>query len=485
MDRHPLDQFFKKKLEGRELPFEEAYWARAQREIVRRQWRKRLVWWGGAVLALFLVLALGWWGMAENEKTMLSRDTVYPGTEQSEEWTNGPLTDEETSKHSTEENTILTSSDPEVNQTNVISSMNSRKEVKQSKAESDFKTGNEKERAIISPTRQSGLEVDELIERRQSGPLEAKTTALSGGSGKDEGKSAVNLEADESEQFVLDRDEEETKGDFEEESTNGAGERGEGEKTDREGVPGEEAPEWTDALPLLSSGEALVSSLFSPEPYESEVKGFILKRKPPQKLDFGLTASLSLAGSLRETDNLAAGLTIAWPLSSRLRLVAEPSWYSWTAGFEYRQQAPEVTYGFGLQKRIYALEVQRLHYAGLPLYLQYGYGKISLEGGFTSKYLLAARALYEYKDDPEQGAQVFDQQKGRLGRGNFNRLRLGAFAGLRYHLISRFSLGIRASFDPQPVMSDTGAELPGAFIEQGAGDWFWSVHVFYRINGKR
>lgn len=480
MDQHPLDKFFKKKLEGREFPLQDAYWEAAQREIARRQWRKRLLWWGGSSLALILAVALGWWGMTSNERTMFSGYNTQSEPEQSAPAT-GNGTEQGASERiidgASDENASSNVSDEIIEQANVFPDADPQADGKKKKSSSYSEKeiiGNDK----YASTGNS-LKTGSKDEKEARDVFAGSNDINSSGSGKDGDQKSLGVETEANPSAALVAIEEKEAEEISVEKTAD-------ESADRQGSEeagqddfSEEKQEWTTAMPLLGSGEALVCSMYSTEPYESEVKRFLMKRKARKRLHFGLTASLSLAGSLREADNLAAGLTVAWPLSPRLRLVAEPSWYSWTAGFDYRRQSPEITYSFGLQKRVHELQAQRLHYVGMPVYLQYGYGNLSLEGGLASKYLLVANAVYEYRDDHEQGGQALESRNGMLSRDQFNRLRLGGFAGLRYHLFSGFSLGLRATFDPQPVLSDTGDSPSGAFIEQRAGNWFWSVNVFY------
>jgi hypothetical protein len=67
MSMEPMDDFFKKKLEERDVPFNEAHWAAAQQLLEQQQARRRAIWWwwtGCTSIALAVVVFIilpAWW----------------------------------------------------------------------------------------------------------------------------------------------------------------------------------------------------------------------------------------------------------------------------------------------------------------------------------------------------------------------------------------------------------------------------------------
>jgi len=67
MSMEPIDDFFKKKFEERDVPFNEAHWAAAQQLLDQQQARRRAIWWWwagfmGVVLAVAVFITWpAWW----------------------------------------------------------------------------------------------------------------------------------------------------------------------------------------------------------------------------------------------------------------------------------------------------------------------------------------------------------------------------------------------------------------------------------------
>ena len=148
------------------------------------------------------------------------------------------------------------------------------------------------------------------------------------------------------------------------------------------------------------------------------------------------------------------GISYGRKLSRWLSIHADVR-YQPRSGLDYQQSSQSIRYGFGFERNSTSLEIDRIHYLNMPLYVRiHVLPRHYLSVGMSYAYVfqLSGRLTHEQSSSFESPTTLSEVSWGN--RKAFRRDDLRLQLGYEYHLGSRTFAGLQASYGLKNLYSD-------------------------------
>jgi hypothetical protein len=418
----PMDEFFRKKMEGRDLPFNEAHWADALQLLDDRDARRGAIWWWRSGL-LAIVLAVVVFALWPSTSKLISTSTA-------------PLTEK-----------------PAVEKKAVERSL-------------------PKEGGLAMPNRAAGSA--QVANPAQAAKPEQAVT-LAG----DETEPATSVES--ASKVELPQAALPTNGASKLNERTIQAENSKSANNDilHERTLPQNAPAAESAAPPIAmedqeeqqAGRQMVA-VFDPIPTLS----FALERG--DRRDVGelpdpcwpvrkrWSVQTILGGSLPAQGNQAGallGLGASWPGRDGFGLYAEGLYRIRPLSGLPTQASLQRTYGFGVTENAFELRANSLHYVDVNAGATYALGRHQLHAGAGATYLVGARGQLEQAQKPEAELDygpVSAISEGWIAAEGLSRWLFRAQAGYAFEVFPNLQLAGRVQYSITPILSATAPEQP-------------------------
>lgn len=412
----PMDEFFKKKMEGRDLPFNEAHWAAAQQLLDDRDALRAGIWWWRAGL-LAIALAVVLFALWPSESKLVSSSSA-PLTEK-------PVAEKQAMERSQPTDGDLAGPDRAAGSAQVAKSAQAAALTgdETGPATSVESTSRVKVPQVALPTEESS----KLVERN----TQAENPAPSIDYILNERSLPQNTPAAEATAPPVAMESQE------------------------EQEPKREAVADFDPIPLLS---------FSVEEGDREkVSGLpdpcwpVRKRWAVQTILGGsLPAQGSQAGAL-------LGLSASWPGQDGIGFYAEGLYRIRPLSGLPTQASLQRTYGFGVSENSFELIANSLHYLDFNAGATYKRNRHQLHAGAGATYLVGARGQLEQAQKAESElayGSVSAISEGWIAAEGLSNWLFRGHAGYAFEVFPNLQLAGRVQYSITPILSDTAPEQP-------------------------
>lgn len=408
MMMEPMDEFFKKKMEGRDLPFNEAHWEGAQQLLDDRDARRVAAWWwraGLLTVALSVVVFLllppypkrAFTNSASITKAPVAENKAVEPPQQSNPTlkansTAKAMPDTEEESNATEPETIVSSADRVKKMQGIISS----------------------------------VKISKPAQRNTQGESPKSTEALF-----NERASSENTPSAES-------------------ASPPVAVQSQGKDTPERGLIAAFAP-----IPIRSFEVGRNDRNYASDLPDSCWP--VRKRWSVQTILGGsLPAQGSRAGAL-------LGLGASWPGRDGLGLYIEGLYRSRLLSSLPTQASLQRTYGFGVTENAFELTANSLHYVDVNAGATYALGRHQLHAGAGATYLVGARGQLERTQKVEAELDygpVSAISEGWIAPEGLSRWLFRAQAGYGIEVFPNLQLSGRVQYSITPVLSATAPEQP-------------------------
>jgi hypothetical protein len=410
----PMDEFFKKKMEGRDLPFNEAHWAAAQQLLDDRDARRGAAWWwwSGLLATALAVLVFALWPFQTEPVSKTSeplteeRAAEKQATERSQPTDGGlagPKRAAVSAQAANPEPTATLPGDETGPSTSVESTFRATVPQAALPAEASSKPA---ESSIQAEN--PAPSIDDILNGRSlpQNTSSAEATAL-----------PVAMEGQEEQE------------------------------------PKREAVAAFDPIPVLSflveeGDREAVSGL--PDPCWP-----VRKRWAVQTI---------LGGSLPAQGNQAGallGLGASWPGRDGLGFYAEGLYRIRPLSGLPTQASLQRTYGFGVTENAFELRANSLHYVDVNAGGTYAFGRHQLHAGAGATYLVGARGQLEQARKAEAELDygpVSAISEGWIAAEGLSSWLIRAQAGYAFEVFPNLQLAGRVQYSITPILSATAPE---------------------------
>lgn len=406
----PMDEFFKKKLEGRDLPFNEAHWASAQQMLEDREAERGVLWWWRTGLLAILLAALIF--------ALVPYQVEAPTTAE-----NGAIKGSKPNEETVEAAT------PKANG-------HSTKAMPHQKPSAEKReTGRTADAAPVPPTIKT---VAPASGQSVPGTIKARHTAVT-----DQAKKTVELEeVSEPAQNPMDR-------------------------------PIAQTPKVAEARSLIAAMNLIPKLSFRAERGE-EIKApglpeYVWQERNRWSIRTVFGGSLPVQEFRAGT---VLGLGANWPGKTGWGLYAEGLYRIRQFSSLPTQSSQQRSYGFGVSESTYALRANSLHFIDINLGATYTVKRHEWHAGAGFSYLLGARGQLDQAQKPEEELSfgpTIAISEGWVSKAGLSDLSFRAQAGYAFELYpnlflsGRIQYGITSVFEgaaitdnppPSPLLFD-------------------------------
>ncbi len=408
-----MDEFFRKKMDGRDLPFNEAHWVAAQQLLDDRDARRGAIWWwrsGLLAIALAVVVVALW------------PSTSKPGSTASATLSEKPVAEKKAVERS-----LSTDVSAEPDQAAGLEKLVDSAEAaaagdKKEPVLSAASTGSVKLPQIAQPANSAPKPVERSVQA-EAFKLENDIfkTLISPGKAPAAESTAppVAMESQEEEQ------------------------------------PERQMVAVFDPMPVLS---------FAVEGGSRRDVGELPDPCWPVRKRWSVQTILG--GSLPAQGNQAGallGLGASWPGRDGFGLYAEGLYRIRPLSDLPTQASLQRTYGFGLTENAFELMANSLHYVDVNAGATYALGRHQLHAGAGATYLFGARGQLEQAQKPEAELDygpVSAISEGWIATEGLSQWLFRAQAGYAFEVFPNLQLAGRVQYSITPILSATAPEQP-------------------------
>ncbi|WP_282774251.1 hypothetical protein [Phaeodactylibacter xiamenensis] len=409
----PMDEFFRKKMDGRDLPFNEAHWVAAQQLLDDRDARRGAIWWwrsGLLAIALAVVVVALW------------PSTSKPGSTASATLSEKPVAEKKAVERS-----LSTDVSAEPDQAAGLEKLVDSAEAaaagdKKEPVLSAASTGSVKPPQIAQPANSAPKPVERSVQA-EAFKLENDIfkTLISPGKAPAAESTAppVAMESQEEEQ------------------------------------PERQMVAVFDPMPVLS---------FAVEGGSRRDVGELPDPCWPVRKRWSVQTILG--GSLPAQGNQAGallGLGASWPGRDGFGLYAEGLYRIRPLSGLPTQASLQRTYGFGLTENAFELRANSLHYVDVNAGATYALGRHQLHAGAGATYLFGARGQLEQAQKPEAELDygpVSAISEGWIATEGLSQWLFRAQAGYTFEIFPNLQLAGRMQYSITPILTEMAPEQP-------------------------
>ncbi|WP_425421883.1 hypothetical protein [Phaeodactylibacter xiamenensis] len=409
----PMDEFFRKKMDGRDLPFNEAHWVAAQQLLDDRDARRGAIWWwrsGLLAIALAVVVVALW------------PSTSKPGSTASATLSEKPVAEKKAVERS-----LSTDVSAEPDQAAGLEKLVDSAEAaaagdKKEPVLSAASTGSVKPPQIAQPANSAPKPVERSVQA-EAFKLENDIfkTLISPGKAPAAESTAppVAMESQEEEQ------------------------------------PERQMVAVFDPMPVLS---------FAVEGGSRRDVGELPDPCWPVRKRWSVQTILG--GSLPAQGNQAGallGLGASWPGRDGFGLYAEGLYRIRPLSGLPTQASLQRTYGFGLTENAFELRANSLHYVDVNAGATYALGRHQLHAGAGATYLFGARGQLEQAQKPEAELDygpVSAISEGWIATEGLSQWLFRAQAGYTFEIFPNLQLAGRVQYSITPILTEMAPEQP-------------------------
>ncbi len=409
----PMDEFFRKKMDGRDLPFNEAHWVAAQQLLDDRDARRGAIWWwrsGLLAIALAVVVVALW------------PSTSKPGSTASATLSEKPVAEKKAVERS-----LSTDVSAEPDQAAGLEKLVDSAEAaaagdKKEPVLSAASTGSVKPPQIAQPANSAPKPVERSVQA-EAFKLENDIfkTLISPGKAPAAESTAppVAMESQEEEQ------------------------------------PERQMVAVFDPMPVLS---------FAVEGGSRRDVGELPDPCWPVRKRWSVQTILG--GSLPAQGNQAGallGLGASWPGRDGFGLYAEGLYRIRPLSDLPTQASLQRTYGFGLTENAFELRANSLHYVDVNAGATYALGRHQLHAGAGATYLFGARGQLEQAQKPEAELDygpVSAISEGWIATEGLSQWLFRAQAGYTFEIFPNLQLAGRVQYSITPILTEMAPEQP-------------------------
>jgi hypothetical protein len=409
----PMDEFFRKKMDGRDLPFNEAHWVAAQQLLDDRDARRGAIWWwrsGLLAIALAVVVVALW------------PSTSKPGSTASATLSEKPVAEKKAVERS-----LSTDVSAEPDQAAGLEKLVDSAEAaaagdKKEPVLSATSTGSVKPPQIAQPANSAPKPVERSVQA-EAFKLENDIfkTLISPGKAPAAESTAppVAMESQEEEQ------------------------------------PERQMVAVFDPMPVLS---------FAVEGGSRRDVGELPDPCWPVRKRWSVQTILG--GSLPAQGNQAGallGLGASWPGRDGFGLYAEGLYRIRPLSGLPTQASLQRTYGFGLTENAFELRANSLHYVDVNAGATYALGRHQLHAGAGATYLFGARGQLEQAQKPEAELDygpVSAISEGWIATEGLSQWLFRAQAGYTFEIFPNLQLAGRMQYSITPILTEMAPEQP-------------------------
>jgi len=409
----PMDEFFRKKMDGRDLPFNEAHWVAAQQLLDDRDARRGAIWWwrsGLLAIALAVVVVALW------------PSTSKPGSTASATLSEKPVAEKKAVERS-----LSTDVSAEPDQAAGLEKLVDSAEAaaagdKKEPVLSAASTGSVKPPQIAQPANSAPKPVERSVQA-EAFKLENDIfkTLISPGKAPAAESTAppVAMESQEEQQ------------------------------------PERQMVAVFDPIPVLS---------FAVEGGSRRDVGELPDPCWPVRKRWSVQTILG--GSLPAQGNQAGallGLGASWPGRDGFGLYAEGLYRIRPLSGLPTQASLQRTYGFGLTENAFELRANSLHYVDVNAGATYALGRHQLHAGAGATYLFGARGQLEQAQKPEAEMDygpVSAISEGWIATEGLSQWLFRAQAGYTFEIFPNLQLAGRVQYSITPILTEMAPEQP-------------------------
>ncbi|WP_421948707.1 hypothetical protein [Phaeodactylibacter xiamenensis] len=409
----PMDEFFRKKMDGRDLPFNEAHWVAAQQLLDDRDARRGAIWWwrsGLLAIALAVVVVALW------------PSTSKPGSTASATLSEKPVAEKKAVERS-----LSTDVSAEPDQAAGLEKLVDSAEAaaagdKKEPVLSAASTGSVKPPQIAQPANSAPKPVERSVQA-EAFKLENDIfkTLISPGKAPAAESTAppVAMESQEEQQ------------------------------------PERQMVAVFDPMPVLS---------FAVEGGSRRDVGELPDPCWPVRKRWSVQTILG--GSLPAQGNQAGallGLGASWPGRDGFGLYAEGLYRIRPLSGLPTQASLQRTYGFGLTENAFELRANSLHYVDVNAGATYALGRHQLHAGAGATYLFGARGQLEQAQKPEAELDygpVSAISEGWIATEGLSQWLFRAQAGYTFEIFPNLQLAGRVQYSITPILTEMAPEQP-------------------------
>jgi hypothetical protein len=411
----PMDEFFRKKMDGRDLPFNEAHWAAAQQLLDDRDARRGAIWWWrSGLLAIALAVVVF---------------ALWPSTSKPVATASAPLTEKPVTEKKAMERSQSTDVPAEPDQTAGIA-----------------KPVDSVEAAAVVV----GDETEPVISVGSTGSVKPPQIALPANGALKPFERSVQAENSKLENDISKAPASPEKAPAAE-STAPPVAMGNQEEQQEE----RQAVAAFDLIPVLS--------FLVEESDREEGSGLPDPCWPVRKR---WSVQTILGGSLPAQGNQAGallGLGASWPGRDGFGLYAEGLYRIRPLSGLPTQASLQRNYGFGVTENAFELRANSLHYVDVNVGATYTLARHQLHAGAGATYLVGARGQLEQAQKAEAEVDygpVSAISEGWIATEGLSRWLFRAQAGYAFEIFPNLQLAGRVQYSITPILSATAPEQP-------------------------
>jgi len=409
----PMDEFFKKKMEERDLPFNEAHWADAQQLLDDRDARRGAIWWwrsGLLAIALAVVVVALW------------PSTSKPGATAS-----APLSEKPVAKKRAVERSQSTDVPAESDQAASLEKL----------ADSVEAAGAGDEKAsVLSAASTGSVKPPEIVKPVNGAPKPVERGVQA---------EASKIEKDSSEAPALP-------------------EKAPAAESISPPIAREDQEEQQEGRQTVAAFDLIPVLSFLVEESDREEGSDLPDPCWPVRKRWSVQTILG--GSLPAQGNQAGallGLGVSWPGRDGFGLYAEGLYRIRPLSGLPTQASLQRTYGFGVTENAFELRANSLNYVDVNFGATYTLARHQLHAGAGATYLVGARGQLEQAQKAEAEVDygpVSAISEGWIATEGLSQWLFRAQAGYAFEIFPNLQLGGRVQYSFTPILAEMAPEQP-------------------------
>lgn len=164
-------------------------------------------------------------------------------------------------------------------------------------------------------------------------------------------------------------------------------------------------------------------------------------------MGFGPSVARSSSGEqpLQSSISLAFGPRVHYALGKQLSLGSGLHYFS-RDGWQTSKSYISETYSFGVERETTVIETQSLHFAEIPLYVQYHFEGLRAAVGVSGSYLLGTRSSVDSQQSNYLSLLGSETDKSWGYTKGFNRMDYGLIGAIDVALSTRLYLGVQYNY---------------------------------------